>query len=390
MKRLLDSCVTCRKVSRTAYNAPDPPPLPKSRLQQTQPFDFTGIDFTGALYVRNAGIETKVYICLFTCATTRAVHLEVVEDLTVETFLLAFHRFASRKFLPRKLISDNASTFLSANNQLKELFQSHALKETLARQGIEWQFIPKRAPWYGGFWERLIGLTKSTIKTVLGRAAVNLCTLQTIVVEVEAILNDRPLTYVSSDIKDAEALTPAHLLYGRRITSLPHLLVENDEINDLTYQANTDIQRKAKRVALLIQHFWERWRHEYLTSLREFHKGSGVNTEAVKVGDVVLIHDDCPRVNWKLALVTSINRGHDGLVRSANVRIADGTTNRAISRLHPLEVQAKEVQIPISDVDTTVQAPAPATRPQWDAARRAVRRIACWAKDIYAPPEDVE
>jgi len=154
------------------------------------------------------------HICLFVCTTTRAIHLEVVEDLTVEAFLHAFCRFASRKSLPRKLISDNASTFLSANNELKELFQSHALKESLAREGIEWLFIPKKAPWYSRFWERLIGLTKSTIKKVLGRAAVNLCTLQTIVLEVEAILNDCPLTYVSFDIKDEEALTPMHLLYG--------------------------------------------------------------------------------------------------------------------------------------------------------------------------------
>ncbi|XP_068705292.1 uncharacterized protein [Montipora foliosa] len=358
-------------------------------MLQTQPFDATGVDFTGALYVRNAGIETKVYICLFTCATTRAIHLEVVEDLTVEAFLLAFRRFASRNSLPRKLISDNASTFLSANNELKELFESHALEETLAREGVEWQFIPKRAPWYGGFWERLIGLTKSTIKKVLGRAAVNLCTLQTIVVEVEAILNDRPLTYVSSDIKDAEALTPSHLLYGRRITSLPHPLVESDEVSDPTYQSNADFLRKAKRVALLIPHLWQRWRHEYLTSLREFHKRSGVNTESVRVGDVVLIHDDSPRVNWKLALVTSINRGHDGLVRSANVRTANGTTNRPIKRLHPLEIQAKEVSHTVYRA-ATVQPPPPARRPQRDAARRAIRRIADWVKDICVPPEDVE
>lgn len=154
-----------------------PTTLPKSRMQQTQPFEVTGVDYTGALYVRNTGIERKVYICLFTCTTTRAIHLEVVEDLTVEAFLLTFRRFASSKSLPRKLISNNASTFVSANNELKELFQSHALKETLAREGIEWLFIPKKAPWYGRFWELLISLTKSTIKNVLSRAAVNLCTL---------------------------------------------------------------------------------------------------------------------------------------------------------------------------------------------------------------------
>ena len=327
---------------------------------------------------------------MFTCAITRAIHLEVVEDLTVEAFLLAFRRFASRKSLPRKLISDNASTFVSANNELKELFQSHALKETLAREGIEWLFIPKKAPWYGGFWERLIGLTKSTIKKVLGRAAVNLCTLQTIVVEVEAILNDRPLTYVSSDIRDEEALTPAHLLYGRRITSLPHPHVESDEVDDPTYQTNIDFLGKTKHVTLLIQHFWQRWRHEYLTSLREFHKGSGINKESVKVGDVVLIHDDNPRVNWKLALVTSINRGRDGLVRSVNLRTANGRTNRSITRLHPLEVQAKEVQCPTEAETTTVETPTPVRRPQRDAARRAMRRIADWTRDICVPPEDVE
>ncbi|PFX24893.1 uncharacterized protein LOC111331024 [Stylophora pistillata] len=242
VKTLIDKCLTCRKVSGSAYNQPDPPPHPKSRMQQTQPFEVTGVDYTGALYVRNAGIETKVYICLFTCATTRALHLEVVEDLTVEAFLLAFRRFASRKSVPRKLISDNASTFVSASNELKELFQSHTLKETLAKEGIEWLFIPKKAPWYGGLWERLVvGLTKSTNKKVLGRAAVNLCTLQTIVLEVEEILIDRALTYVSSDIKDEEALTPANILYDRRITSLPHALVDNDEFNDSTYQTKTQI-----------------------------------------------------------------------------------------------------------------------------------------------------
>ena len=281
-------------------------------------------------------------------------------------------------------------TFVSANNELKELFQSRALKETLAREGIEWLFIAKKAPWYGGFWERLIGLTKSTIKKVLGRAAVNLCTLQTIVVEVEAILNDRPLTYVSSDIKDEEALTPAHLLYGRRITSLPHPLVESGEVSDPTYQTSTDFLRRAKRVTLLIQHFWQCWRHEYLTSLREFHKSSGINTESLKAGDVVLIHDDSPRVNWKLALVTSINRDRDGLVRSANLRTANGTTNRTITRLHPLEVHAKETQCCTEDQATTVETPTPVRRPQRDAARRAIRRIADWAKDICAPPEDVK
>ena len=182
------------------------------------------------------------------------------------------------------MISDNASTYLSTAEELTELFQSQSLKESLGKQGVNWQFIPKRAPWHGGFWERLIGLTKTTLKKVLGQASIDLTTLQTIIVEIEAILNDRPLTHVPSDVMDEEPLTPAHLLYGRRITALPHIRVEQDEILDPDYNqnGNAEIQKKFKRLALLLQHFWTRWRQEYLTSLREFHKNSGNNNAVVK------------------------------------------------------------------------------------------------------------
>lgn len=95
------------------------------------------------------------------------------------------------------MLSDNASTYLSAAEELRQLFQSPSRKEFLSRQGVEWQFIPKRAPWYGGFWERLIGLSKRAIKKTLRRAFITLTELQTLAVEVKAILNDRPITHVS-------------------------------------------------------------------------------------------------------------------------------------------------------------------------------------------------
>ena len=186
--------MTCRKLAGRPYTAPDPPPLVKARVQQSLSFEVTGIDFTGALYVRGNGGETKVYICLFTCAVSRAVHLEIVTDLTVECFLQAFRRFSARRSLPRLVLSDNASTFLSAAEELKSLFSSPSLTNALAKTGVEWRFIPKRAPWFGGFWERLIGLTKLVLKKVLGRAFTTLNSLQTLIVEIEGILNNRPLT----------------------------------------------------------------------------------------------------------------------------------------------------------------------------------------------------
>ena len=160
IKSLLRTCTTCKRHSGKPYPVPDPPPLPKMRMHDVVPFTVTGVDFTGALYVQMNGAESKVYICLFTCATTRAIHLEIVTDLSTETFLLALRRFASRKSLPQIIVSDNGSTYLSAAEELKELLSSRNLIESLNRQGVIWKLIPKRAPWYGGWWERLIGLTK--------------------------------------------------------------------------------------------------------------------------------------------------------------------------------------------------------------------------------------
>ena len=161
-------------------------------MRDAPPFTVTGIDFTGALYVQEHNRESKVYICLYTCATSRAIHLEVVNDLSVDMFLLSFRRFASRRALPSIVVSDNASTYQSVAEELQQLFRSKELTEHLSKHGVQWRFIPKRAPWYGGWWKRLIGLTKSTLKKVLGRAHISLTTLQTLVVEVEAVLNDCP------------------------------------------------------------------------------------------------------------------------------------------------------------------------------------------------------
>ena len=247
-----------------AYSIPDPPPLPRARTKEGKPFEVTGVDFTGALYVRNSKGENKVYICLYTCGLTRAVHLEVVSDLNLETFLQAFCRFVSRKSLPRLMLSDNASTYVAAAKDLEQLFASPKLKEALSSRGIKWQFIPKRAPWYGGFWERIIGLTKTTIRKVLGRSFITLEALQTLVVEIEAVLNDRPLTYLSADLDDPEPLTPSHLLYGRRITTLPHPEFEDDELADPTYCTSSTLREKSRRQSQLLQHFQSRWddRHE--------------------------------------------------------------------------------------------------------------------------------
>lgn len=406
VRNVLRHCVVCNKLCGSHYQAPDPPPLPRHRVQMMDPFTVTGVDFTGALYIRTPEGENKVYICLFTCANTRAVHLEVVSDLSEETFLQAFRRFSSRKSLPRLMVSDNASTFMAAAEELKGLFESDTVHEEFNRRGIEWKFIPRRAPWYGGYWERLIGLTKGALKKTLGRAYVTLASLQTLVVEIEAHLNNRPLTYVSSELNEPEPLTPSHLLYGRMIDNVPRSIVENDEVVDEDYHngptLHHNLSRRAKAQTLIFQHFWNRWKSEYLTSLRETHTASGTNKEDIKVGDVVIVHDDIPRIKWRLAVVKELQRGHDGFVRSASIRTANGITNRPITKLYPLEVNAETIEAEkrydalLTDGDDSTQdshhpstdESQTSTRPQRMAATKARTQITEWSK-LLRRPEDV-
>jgi len=122
-----------------------------------------------------------------------------------------------------------------------------------------------------GYWECLVGLTKSPMKKTLGHAHITLTSLQTLVVEIEAHLNNRPLIYISSELNDRKHLTPSHLLYGRKINTIPHPAVEQDEIDDENYTVNppshSNLSKKAKAQALIFKHLWNHWRREYLTSL---------------------------------------------------------------------------------------------------------------------------
>jgi hypothetical protein len=248
VKSVIRKCSPCLRVSGKAYSIPPPPPLPECRIREGPPFSVTGVDFTGALYYRNALSNfNKAYVCLFTCATTRAVHLELVIDMTALSFLRAFRRFASRRSLPSRMISDNASTFLSAVDNIKAILDHPTVKQHLVTNNVQWTFIPKRAPWFGGFYERLIGITKTTLKKVLGRASVTLDELTTLLTEVEAVINDRPITYVTSDANDVTPLTPSHFVNGRMITPLPHKLLDNDELVDPNFTLNkqTDLQKNA-------------------------------------------------------------------------------------------------------------------------------------------------
>ena len=204
VKSVLNLCKICKKQEGGVYQTPPPPSWPKFRVNYSIPFEYTGVDYLGPLRVQE---QPKVWICLFTCASTRAVHLEVVKNLTTDEFIKALQRFISRRGRPKMLISDNAKHFKLADTSLKVLWKQLSIREStvqnyVASQGMIWKFIVALSPWMGGFYERLVGSVKRSLKKMLDRKLVSFSELQTLIVQIEAILNSRPLTQVSEDIND--------------------------------------------------------------------------------------------------------------------------------------------------------------------------------------------
>ena len=264
---------------------------------------------------------SKAYICLFTCASTRAIHLELTAGLNVETFFLAFRRFTSRRGLPATLLSDNAKTFKSASKEIRSIACSTEVSHYLTNQRTAWKFIVARAPWLGGFWERMVQSVKRCLRKIIGGAALKLEELSTVLVEVESVINCRPLTYVYDDQEGISfALTPSYLIYGRRIISTP---------NATHYEIMSTCVSLTKRVKYhqrLLEQFTNRWRREYLLSLREHHSVKHPRPQ-IKVGDVVLLLDDgTKRSFWKLAVVNKLIQGNDDKVRAAVIKVGSQVT----------------------------------------------------------------
>ena len=218
IKKIIHQCHVCRRHEGRSYHVPPPPPLPAFRVEEAPPFSFTGIDFAGPLYVKMDSGTKKTWISLYTCCVTRAIHLDLVPDLSTPAFLRSFKRFVARRGFPRKIISDNGKTFKAAAKSIQE---------------VKWLFNVPKAPWWGGIFERLVGCTKRCLRKIIGQAKFSYDELLTAVTEVEMVLNSRPLTYVSANDLE-EALTPSHLMVGRRLMNVPDHSCQEPEAYEVT------------------------------------------------------------------------------------------------------------------------------------------------------------
>ena len=158
VKSVILKCNVCKRFEGAAYRAPPPPPLPSFRVTEHPPFTYTGVDFAGPLIVRpdhpvNASCDQKVWICLYTCCVTRAVHIDIVPNLSSQSFLRSFKRFTSRRGLPHKMVSDNGTTFKSAARIIRQIIQDETVSKYLSGLKVEWCFNIEKAPWWGGIFE---------------------------------------------------------------------------------------------------------------------------------------------------------------------------------------------------------------------------------------------
>ncbi|GFW89957.1 uncharacterized protein TNCV_3741431 [Trichonephila clavipes] len=271
VRRILNKCITCFRTKTQTINQMMGD-LPRDRIVPSRPFEKVGWDYAGPIItkpnLKRSRVTLKSYIAIFICFSTKATHLEVVSDLTTEAFLACLRRFIARRSKPSVIWSDNATNFKGARNILNEwneICKSNRIQLFSAEEGIEWNFIPPPSPHFGGLWEANIKYMKRILLRVAKSAIMNFEELTTLIAQIEAVLNSRPLSPLSSDPNDLNPLTPGHFLTNCAISSFPESYTASDS---LSYHS------RWKLIQSLRDKFWNRWSTEYLTHLQTRAKWS--------------------------------------------------------------------------------------------------------------------
>ena len=328
-KTMIRSCHGCQRFRAIAFKTPTTGQLPKDRTEGDRPFQIVGLDFAGPFtYKKKITQEGKAYIMLICDSLTRALYLEVLSDQTFEEFLKCLKRFIARRGRPKKIYSDNFSTFVKASKWIKKVLKDERLHDYLASTSIKWQFNLSKAPWWGGQFERMVGIMKQSLYKTIGKTKLSFEEMEDVLLDVEITLNNRPLSYVEDDIQ-LPILTPNSLIYNSS------LIPEEDPDNI----EETDIRKRAKFIKKCKEMVWNRWRSEYLTGLRERHKIIHGKDNKLKVGDVVIIKgDERNRALWKIGIVDKLLPGKDDVVRAVRLRAGKSFLERSVQHLYPLEL----------------------------------------------------
>lgn len=332
IRNLIRKCVKCIRYG-ASISHPMMGQLPSSRVTISRPFSRSGVDYAGPINVRMSkgrGCRCyKGYICLFICMVTRAIHLEAVSDLTTEGFLAAFKRFIARRGHCHEIWSDNGTNFVGASKVLQSLFKGDSsimdtVQGTLSGKGVDWHFIPPHAPNFGGLWEAGVRSTKFHLRRILDGTTLTFEELSTVLTQVEACLNSRPMYRLPSNLEDAAPLTPGHFLVGEPLVTIPDPQPDDQHIG---------ILRRWQLTQRLVQQFWRKWSQEYLTTLNNRYKWTSVKPEPL-VGDVVLVREDgLPPCRWMFGLIEAKHPGPDNVTRVVTLKYKNSKIKRPVSKL---------------------------------------------------------
>ena len=321
VRRCIHHCVTCRRL-RGPTSTQKMADLPADRLQVSPPFTNVGLDVFGPWVIssrrtRGGLAESKRWAVMFTCMSSRGVHIEVIESLTTSSFINALRRFFSIRGPAKHIRSDQGTNFVGACRELglQSNIDTTTVGRHLAEQGCTWTFNPPHAPHMGGTWERMIGISKRILNAMLLQCKQRLTheVLVTLLAEVTAIINARPLVEVSTDPGEPSVLSPATLLTQK--TTLPDASARGLGAKDALIS-------QWKLVQHLAETFWGKWRKEYLSSLQTRTKWT-TQEPNLNPGSVVLLKDkQVARNEWPLGLITRTFPSKDKLVRKVEVKVS--------------------------------------------------------------------
>lgn len=334
-RQYVNSCVICKRYAgRTEEQLMAA--LPAERVTPARPFSRCGVDMAGPFLFKGRCYNTRAlakeplikgWIAVFICLVTRAVHLEMVSDISADAFKNAFLRFNRLRGPCHLMMSDNGTNFVGAEAELREAresWQDPNLQYTINDQGCEWRFITPSAPFEGGLWEAAVKSMKHHLRRVMGPHKYTWEGITTLLAGVEACLNSRPLCAMSDDPSDDSILTPAHFINGGPLrlplpTSPETAPVRGKKLYELIRQQETD--------------FWKAWSCDYLSSLMQRAKWRK-ERENIQIGMIVLIQSgNYAPTYWQMGRIIEVHAGSDGLVRSATIKVESGTLERPIRKL---------------------------------------------------------
>ncbi|XP_044744246.1 uncharacterized protein LOC123306343 [Coccinella septempunctata] len=341
IKHIIRSCVICTRYRSTPC-VQKMGNLPRERVNPSHPFTNVGIDYAGPIQMRlsrgRGSKSFKGYISIFVCLATKAIHLEAVSDLSTEAFMAAFRRFTSRRGLCSAIFSDNGTNFIGAkrilDKEYQEAINESSIEKALAEKSIKWHRIPPGSPHFGGLWEAGVKSTKFHLRRIVGDHKLTFEEMSTLLCQIEACLNSRPLIPITENPQELDVLTPGHFLIGKSLHSIPE-----PEINE----KNITLQDRWRLIQKTKQDFWKKWTSEYLSRLQQRSKWTD-KKENMKIGDIVLVKQDNVNPNyWPLGRVTQCHPGNDGFVRVATIRCKDGKEiRRPITKICILPVEQEE------------------------------------------------